>query len=244
MTGTPRTAAHEAGVAAHLVDLDLRLADDLAVEGPDGHHLQRVRRLRVGEHLTASDGRGRWRRYEVTAAHAGRINAVAVAEIRTEGAPRRMVTIAPALSKGSKLETIVSGLTEIGVATIRPLLTEHSVVRPDAAATAKLEQRLAAAVRAAATQCRRSFLPTVAPLGAIDGLAGADPLLVAALDGRSDTLTRLAPPACTVVTGPEGGLSPAEREHLRALGARDWSLGAHVLRAETAPLAAAILALA
>ena len=49
----------------------------------------------------------------------------------------------------------------------------------------------------------------------------------------------------TVLSGPEGGLSPSEEAAARAAGFQPVGLGARVLRAETAPLAAlAVLTLA
>ena len=52
-------------------------------------------------------------------------------------------------------------------------------------------------------------------------------------------LSELAPgQAVTVLSGPEGGLSPEEEAAARAAGFVPVSLGQRVLRAETAPLAA------
>ena len=49
--------------AAHVI-VD-ELPDELVLTDDTGHHLARVRRLRVGEHVTAADGRGTWREYAV-----------------------------------------------------------------------------------------------------------------------------------------------------------------------------------
>ena len=62
-------AAAEVAAAHCFVD---RLDSSVTVDGPDGHHLQRVRRLRTGEFLTAADGAGRWRRYVIVGAEPGR----------------------------------------------------------------------------------------------------------------------------------------------------------------------------
>jgi 16S rRNA (uracil1498-N3)-methyltransferase len=81
----------------------------------------------------------------------------------------------------------------------------------------------------------------VEPVRTLAALPVEGELLVAAIDGPADVVAQLDPSgAVTVVTGPEGGLDPTERAALTALGARDWCLGPFVLRAETAPLAAAI----
>jgi 16S rRNA (uracil1498-N3)-methyltransferase len=51
------------------------------------------------------------------------------------------------------------------------------------------------------------------------------------------TAMKTAPATLQVLSGPEGGLSPAEEEAARAAGFRPVTLGPRVLRADTAPLA-------
>src|SRR5439155_3728135 len=62
-------AAQDAAAHTFVAALD----DTLVIAGADGHHLQRVRRLRIGEHVTAADGAGNWRRYEIDAIEPGRL---------------------------------------------------------------------------------------------------------------------------------------------------------------------------
>ena len=50
--------------AAALVYVE-SLGERCEIDGDDGHHLERVRRLRVGERVDAADGAGAWRRYEI-----------------------------------------------------------------------------------------------------------------------------------------------------------------------------------
>ena len=125
-----RWAAAE-GAAAHtfLTDLD----DTVEITGADGHHLQRVRRLRVGEHLTVADGLGTWRCYEIEAVDPGRLQlgAQSVRFVEPEVGPR--VSLAVALTKAGALDTVVTRCTEIGVSRITPIRTRRCVVRWDAA---------------------------------------------------------------------------------------------------------------
>lgn len=238
-----RGPATEAGVAAHVV-VDVEpgsgLTDRFDLTGADGHHLQRVRRLRVGEHVTLADGFGGWRRYVIAGQARGVLELDALGECEHETEVRPAVAVAPAVSKGTKLETIAAHLTELGVVEVVPLLTERSITRLDPADAARLHERLSAVVRQAAGQARRAWLPTVRPLATIGDLAARPALLVAAIDGEpASAFAPAAADGVTVVTGPEGGLSPAERAQLTAMGARSLRLGRFVLRAETAPLAAA-----
>ncbi len=109
------------------------LDDTCEIEGADGHHLQRVRRVRPGEILTAADGAGSWRRYEVDAGAPGRLTLVARSVVYREPEPRPIIGLALALTKGGALENVVARCTELGVARIEPIRTERSVVRWDAA---------------------------------------------------------------------------------------------------------------
>ena len=52
-------------VAHVIVDLPNELSDELKITGSDGHHFVRVRRLRIGEVVTAANGSGSWRPYRV-----------------------------------------------------------------------------------------------------------------------------------------------------------------------------------
>src|SRR5262249_10461928 len=101
----------------------------VTVDGPDGHHLQRVRRLRVGEVVTASDGDGCWRRYVVAGAEPGRLLLRAESDVTREPEATPAVSVAVALTKGAKLETVVAQLTELGVRRVEPVRARRSVVR-------------------------------------------------------------------------------------------------------------------
>lgn len=149
------------------------------------------------------------------------------------------ITLACAVLARQRMIFVVQKATELGVARIAPLLTEHSVPRDG------LEHEKAHAwpgqVIRAAKQCRRSSLPEIFPPTPLDDFlaspaAGADLCLF--LDDRSDVIP---PPAGTpqhilLFAGPEGGFSDAERDKLKARGF-PLALGGRVLRAETAVLA-------
>src|SRR5690606_20681155 len=95
--------AAAARAAAHVV-VEGTLAESLVIDGDEGHHLQRVRRLGVGEPVTATDGAGRWRAYRVEAGREGRLALVATAPLRVEPVATPPLAIAFALTKGQKPE--------------------------------------------------------------------------------------------------------------------------------------------
>src|SRR3954468_10110616 len=187
----------EAKAHAFVVDLE---APEL--EPDDRHHLERVLRLRTGEAVTVSDGRGRWRvcRF-ATDAHLELDGPIVLAD-----EPQPALTVAFALVKGERPEWVVQKLTEVGIDRIVPFVAERSVVRWDEAKAARQHERLVHVAREASMQSRRVWLPaveTVTSFATVAALPGA-----ARADRGGERLT-LASPALLV--GPEGGWSDTER---------------------------------
>jgi len=212
------------------------LDDGLLVDGDDGHHLQRVRRLATGERVTAADDTGAWRVYEITETNRGRLVLAARGDVEHVAAPSITVALAVALTKGG-LDGVVTQATELGVARVIPVETARAVVRWDRDRTARTVAKLRAAAREAATQSRRARLPVIEECATFAAVAARPDLVLAERTG--ERAGALAPPASgewTVLVGPEGGFDPDELERLGAVPR--LALGEHVLRAATAPVAA------
>jgi 16S rRNA (uracil1498-N3)-methyltransferase len=97
----------------------------------------------------------------------------------------------------------------------------------------------------AAEQCGRTRLPVLAEPVKLDTLLNEDgQLLFADETGGMPMLQAVRPGPATLLTGPEGGFTPDERERILAAGAIGVSLGPRILRAETAALAAISLYMA
>jgi 16S rRNA (uracil1498-N3)-methyltransferase len=222
-------------VAHVLVDA---LDDELTVGGAEGHHLQRVRRLRAGEAVTAADGTGAWRAYEVVDGARGRVVLHATGGRALEPVLRPPLRIAVALTKGDGPETVVRHATELGVDAVLPVLAARSVARWPETRRAQALGRLRRIAAEAAAQARRARPLVVEALQPLAGLAGQPGLLLADRVGEpAGALADPGPEGWLVVVGPEGGLDPAERE---ALGRPPrLAVGPHVLRAETAGSAVA-----
>lgn len=230
--------------SAHLfVDPSVGLTDGLDVSGEDGHHLARVLRLRVGEVVTVADGAGRWRAYRVAVIGApGSAGTVvhldAIGDPDREPARSPRLAVAFALTKGDKPELVVQKLTELGVDRLVPVVAERSIARPNAARAETARERWERIAREAARQCRRAALPVVEPLAPLRALAG-HPGLVVAERGGGPAESLVLPPGGEIlaVVGPEGGLTAGEVDGLSPWGR--LGLGPHILRAETAAVAAA-----
>jgi 16S rRNA (uracil1498-N3)-methyltransferase len=215
----------------------------LEIAGDDGHHLERVRRVRVGERITAADGSGSWRLYEVGAAAHARISLVALGAVTTEPVLTPPLAVAFALTKREKPEVVVQKLTELGVDRIRPVITARSIVQWDDRKAGAARARWNRVAREAAMQCRRARLPRIDDVAPVASLVGTPGLLVAdrGPDGPPTPGSGpVGPEGWTVLVGPEGGFSPDELERLAEGGpVGRLRVGPHVLRAETAAIAAA-----
>ena len=234
MTSTP--AGVDDAVAHVFVDA---LDDRCEITGRDGHHLQRVRRLRAGECITAADGSGAWRAYDIVAVDAGRLVLVARGDVQIEAAPVVELAIGVALAKGG-LDAVVTQLTEAGVARVIPVETARTVVRWDGPKEATAVARLRVAAREAAMQSRRARIPQIERLARFADVAGRPGLILADRTGcRVNDLRLPDSRVWTVLVGPEGGFADEEREQLA--GRPRLALAEHVLRAATAPVAAAVL---
>ena len=214
--------------AAHVFVADLSAPQ---IADADRHHLDRVLRLRAGEVVTASDGRGGLRVCRYVAG--GGLEPEGDVSVETRPAPS--IGVGFALVKSEKPEWIVQKLTELGVDRILPFAAARSVVQWDGAKAARNLERLRRVAVEAAMQSRRRWLPVVepvAPFAAVAASAGVA-LADAGADGASPSLEHP-----TILVGPEGGWSDEERA---AAGHRFVRFGSSILRAETAAIAAGVV---
>lgn len=224
----------------------------VTVEGDEAHHAVVVRRLRAGERLQLSDGRGRVVLGTI-ASTAKRSLDVTVDEVVDHPEPLPRITVVQALPKGDRGELAVEVLTEIGVARIVPWAAERSVAIWKGERAAKSLARWRSTAREAAKQSRRAWHPEVAPMASTDevvALLGAAPVGVVLHEDAASALAAVdLPPAAdeagiVIVVGPEGGLSDDEVARLTDAGGVAVRLGTEVLRTSTAGLAAASALLA
>ena len=229
-----------------------QIADNrFRVDGPQAHHLVRVLRARPGQLLTLSDGAGR--------RFSARLTAVDTAAPSAEGdilaaipasAPRRRFRLLQGLPKGPKIDYVIEKAVELGAAEIVPFLSEKSLIRLDEKSAAAKQDRWSRLAEAAAKQCERADVPSVAaaiPFAELAAIVASSPtFLLSIAAGRPSLAEALEDSALfdgdsdiiSIVVGPESGLSAAEETALAHAGARAVSLGDRVLRTETAGLAA------
>lgn len=212
------------------------------LDGPEGRHAATVRRIRVGEAISLSDGRGLLAETEVVAAQKNQLELLV--RDRGRAAPAApAVTVMQALPKSERSELAVELMTEAGADVIVPWQAARCVSNWEAKAD-KGVAKWRAAARGAARQSRRAYIPEVTALHrtpeVVDAVraAKAQGAVVAALhESGTGTFTGLpwhSAPAITLIVGPEGGLDDAELTALAAAGADVVRLGPTVLRTSTA----------
>ncbi|MBF6356995.1 16S rRNA (uracil(1498)-N(3))-methyltransferase [Nocardia higoensis] len=222
---------------------DIPESGQIAVlDGPEGRHAATVRRTRVGEAITLSDGRGLLAASEVVEAHRDRLH-LRVLDRATAPRPTPEVTVVQALPKSDRSELAVELMTEAGADVIVPWQSVRCVAKWEGKAAKGIEKWRAAA-RAAARQSRRAYIPEVADLHrtrdlvALVRTAHADGAVVAALHesgiGRFTDLGFDGADRVVLIVGPEGGLDDSELSALSEAGARIVVLGPTVLRTSTA----------
>ncbi|MFI6998828.1 16S rRNA (uracil(1498)-N(3))-methyltransferase [Nocardia sp. NPDC050175] len=212
------------------------------LDGQEGRHAATVRRIRVGEPITLSDGRGVLAESEVVAAQRDRLDLrVLNRAVAQPVSPR--VTVVQALPKSDRSELAVELMTEAGADTIVPWQAARCIANWEGKA-GKAVDKWRAAARSAARQSRRPYIPEVADLHRTRDLvelirkSKADGAIVAALHesgtGRFTELPFAAAPEVILIVGPEGGLDNSELAALTEAGAEAVLLGPTVLRTSTA----------
>lgn len=229
----------DSDLVAHAV-----VGSELPLPPAAGRHAVSVLRVRPGEGVEVTDGRG-WRAGAQVVSVSGRDACILrISEVMWEPEPMVRFVVAQALLKGDQAERAVDLLTQVGVDEIIPWRAERCVARWDGDRTARGEQRWADALAAAALQSRRARWPVLHPAADLAGLttriaevrgsggatlvlheAADDGLMLEALPTRGDTL---------IVVGPEGGLTEHEVAALTSVGAHPTRLGTPVLRASSA----------
>ncbi|MEI7841289.1 MAG: 16S rRNA (uracil(1498)-N(3))-methyltransferase [Methylococcaceae bacterium] len=145
------------------------------------------------------------------------------------------------ISRGDRMDFSVQKAVELGVTSITPLITERCVVQFKDEKKSQRWQHWQKIIQHAAEQSGRTVLPDFADVSVLNSWVTKQNGLKVFLDPYAEkNLAQLSPEnnSVTLLTGPEGGFSSAEREIAKAAGFIPVRLGARILRTETASLAA------
>jgi 16S rRNA (uracil1498-N3)-methyltransferase len=223
-------------------------------------HIQ-VLRMQPGGDLTLFNGHGGEFEAKVLLMGRSEVQVQVGLHHTVEREASRSVHLAICMPANERMDWLIEKATELGAASIAPLMSERSVLRLSGERAEKKTAHWQAAVVAACEQCGRNRIPTVhAPvfyqkwlLGHMGPAASATESI--ARRGIEKSILSLHPDALRAadwaaqhidkpllcLAGPEGGLSPDEEQAALQAGFAPITLGHRVLRSETAPLAALAL---
>jgi len=221
---------------------ELPEAPQVFLGGDEGRHAGRVQRIKAGETVLVSDGRGTLLTCTVAGVLPDGLRLDVEHRVRVPVPAPRLVVV-QALPKGERAELAVEVLTELGVDEIVPWAAARSVAQWHGVRGAKALEKWRRTAREAAKQSRRAWVPAIAELSATTDvaarLAGATALVLHE-EATEPLAAAPLPPGgeVIVVVGPEGGIAPGELAAFGSAGARAVRLGEPVLRTSTAGAAA------
>jgi 16S rRNA (uracil1498-N3)-methyltransferase len=227
-------------------------------------HVQ-VLRLQPGDTITLFNGGPGWAdelpalggEFDATVTRMGRsdVQVQVGAHHAVEREAVRAVHLAVGMPANDRMDWLVEKATELGVASIQPLMTERSVLKLTGERADKKVAHWQSVAVAACEQCGGNRVPRIHDVLSLTAWtrARAAALTAASATPEQSLLLSLRPGtqalrdalnpgqatgAVTFLSGPEGGLSASEEDAALACGFVPVTLGPRVLRSETAALAA------
>jgi 16S rRNA (uracil1498-N3)-methyltransferase len=203
-------------------------------------HVQ-VRRMQPGDPLVLFDGEGREAAAEVRAMRRDAVDVrIGSAPVPVDRELPTAVTLAVGMPANERMDWLVEKAAELGAVRVQPLLAERSVLRLAGERAERRREHWQGIAVAACEQCGRARVPVVEPVRTLVEWLQALPagaLRWVLSPGEAAPARPAAQRPVVILSGPEGGLAPAEVAAAQAAGFTGVGLGPRVLRAETAPLA-------
>jgi 16S rRNA (uracil1498-N3)-methyltransferase len=218
----------------------------LVITGTEARHIARVMRHKPGDIVRVADGAGRESRLELAEVRPEMVTGRVLCSHAGGREPAHQVAVAQAVLKGDKLAQVCEQAVEMGVSEVIPFESRYTIGR---LSPAKIERLNAVSLGAMKSSMRTSLPRVGAAVGLRDVaaraalvLVGDERLVKLSGPGLAQALDRKAGSVLLVI-GPEGGFETDEIAALKEAGVVPFTLGPRRLRAETAAVAAATLAL-
>lgn len=226
----------------HYIPQDLSQSQEVFLDGTEFHHLVNVMRSSVGAKVELVNGQGTCAQAKIVRIEKKRAILLVESLFSEEKSQDRLI-LAQAIPKLNRLDFIIEKGTELGMSALWLFPGDHSEKRN--LSPTQLE-RLDHLAVAAMKQCGRLYLPEIHVLRPLSNWEPADfPFYFGSLAPEAPPLSQLLQdkPSETAMfcVGPEGGLSASEEKILSDIGAIGTKLAKHILRTETAAIAAITL---
>ena len=207
-----------------------------------------LREPHLGEAVTVTDPSGREFRARVEALETGEARLFVFEELTPPTEPPVDLLLLQALPDKERMELIIQKATELGVKVIVPFKSRRSISLEEREARQPKAHRWQHVALRATKQCRRAYLPYVAPYctfrEALDLAEGID-LKIMLYEGERKRKMRdvlkgrsISPRRISLLVGPEGGWEAEEVREASERGFVPVGMGGRVLRTETAAIAA------
>lgn len=215
-------------------------SSSLTIVDDEAKHLARVLRKNSGEKIFVTDGELNVYECVITGTSRYIVECSILKSYKNVNEPGIKIGLYPALIKSpDRFEFIIEKAVELGVHSIHPVITEHTVNK-----TTDKTQRWQQIAVSAMKQSQRCYLPKVfEPSGLMDALSlsSAENKFIA--DEKQNEMTRvkindvqLKHGAVDIFIGPEGGFSINEIEAALKTGFKILDLGSRKYRSETAAI--------
>ena len=224
------------------IDVKMICDQQLLLPEPQSHHLSKVLRAQPGQFVHLFNGAGGHYRAEITAVQKRSVAVIPREYIPGGSVAAFRISLAQCISRGRHMDFTIQKAVELGVASIIPLVSDHSRVNVSMERTANKLSHWRNIIISACEQCGRDILPGImGPVAYEDWIATISNIPRLVLDPAATlTLTAITPrpEELTIISGPEGGLSEREITLATSHGCIAVRLGPRVLRTETAAIAA------
>lgn len=230
-------------------------SEQAVITGADVNHIRNVLRMKPGDEMLVSDGRGMDAVCRISLITDEEVVADVISRADDRELPVRL-TLYQALPKGDKMETIIQKCTELGVSRIVPVESSRCVVKLDSKTKVKKVERWQKIAQSASEQSQRGCIPEISDVMCFKDVVqeakmhGINVFAYERADDRESLKKLLA--ACReageeagkcsgleigIFVGPEGGWSEEEADMAREAGISWITLGQRILRTETAGMA-------
>lgn len=208
---------------------------DVVIEGDEAHHASSAARIKVGERVLVTNGKGRRAEVEVLDINKRNIGA-RIIDVKDIARPKTILTVVQALTKGDRARETIELLTEGGAEIIIPWSASRSIGqwKEEKDALAKWKSW----AKEATKQSRRSWIPEVLDVKSTkevkELIEDSEVTFLcheSATEKISDSLGGRPPKEVLIIVGPEGGISEDEVALFQGAGAKVVSLGVPVFRA-------------
>ena len=221
---------------------EYQINDTITLSEKAGQHVGVVLRKQPGEILTLFSGDNHEYQAEINTVHKKKVTVTITNAGEVNRESQLSIHLAQSISKGERMELVIQKATELGVASITPVISARTVVKLDTGRLEKKHNQWHAIAISACEQCGRNIIPVIHPPIAL-------PQYLKQLDIQNRLI--LDPGAglrfkniqevdseVALLIGPEGGFNMQEIAETEQSGFSGISLGPRVLRTETAAITA------